>query len=354
MKAVAHSELGDADVLRVTELEVPEPGAGEVRVRVAVSGVNPTDWKGRSGAYGAAEGELPLSVPNHDGAGIVDAIGPAADGSAVGDGATGAPLAVGDRVWVSLAAYQRPASGTAQEYTVLPANRVFPLPDGASFELGAATGIPALTAHRSLTVAEDGPSRLAPGALDGYTVLIAGGAGAVGHAAVQLARWAGATVIATVSGDTKASYAKAAGAQHVVNYRDDDAADQIRAIAPDGVDLIVEVAAGRNNALDLAVLKNRGTIAIYANDGGTPFTIDIGQNMGLNVRYQFVLGYTFGWDKLAAGAEDITTAIAAGALPVGEAAGLPLVEFSLDQTGDAHRAVESGAVGKVLAKVAEL
>ncbi|GAB2587606.1 NADPH:quinone reductase [Kribbella endophytica] len=343
MKAVAHSELGDADVLRVTELDVPEPGAGEVRVRVAVSGVNPTDWKGRSGAYGAAEGELPLSVPNHDGAGVIDAVGPDTK-----------DFAVGDRVWVSLAAYQRPASGTAQEYTVLPAQRVFPLPDSASFELGAATGIPALTAHRSLTVAEDGPSRLAPGALEGFVVLVAGGAGAVGHAAVQLARWAGATVIATVSGEAKASYAKAAGAQHVVNYRDDDAAEQIRAIAPEGIDLIVEVAAGRNNALDLAVLKNRGTIAIYANDGGTPFAIDIGQNMGLNVRYQFVLGYTFGWDKVAAGAEDITAAIAAGALPVGEDAGLPLIEFDLDRTGDAHRAVESGAVGKVLVKVAEL
>ncbi|WP_344170516.1 NADPH:quinone reductase [Kribbella lupini] len=371
MKAVAHSELGDADVLRVTELDIPEPGPGEVRVRVAVSGVNPTDWKGRSGAYGAAAGELPLSVPNHDGAGVIDAVGPVAGGdgasgsAAESDGASdgvgpgaagaiGAPFAVGDRVWVSLAAYQRPASGTAQEYTVLPVNRVFPLPDGASFELGAATGIPALTAHRSLTVAEDGPSRLAPGALDGHVVLVAGGAGAVGHAAVQLARWAGATVITTVSGETKASYAKAAGAQHVVNYRDSDAAEQIRAIAPEGVDLIVEVAAGRNNALDLAVLKNRGTIAIYANDGGTPFALDIGQNMGLNVRYQFVLGYTFGWDKVAAGAEDINAAIADGALPVGEDAGLPLIEFSLDRTGDAHRAVESGAVGKVLVKVADL
>jgi NADPH2:quinone reductase len=343
MKAVVYSELGDADVLRVTELEVPEPGAGEVRIRLAVSGVNPTDWKGRSGAYGAAEGELPLSVPNHDGAGVIDAIGPDAEG-----------FAVGDRVWVSLAAYQRPASGTAQEYTVLPINRVFPLPDGASFELGAATGIPALTAHRSLTVIEDGPSRLAPGALEGTTILVAGGAGAVGHAAVQLARWAGATVIATVSGPAKASYAQAAGAHHVVNYRDADAAEQIRAIAPEGVDLVVEVAAGKNSALDLAVLKNRGTIAIYANDGGTPFAIDIGQNMGLNVRYQFVLGYTFGWDKVTAGAEDINAAIADGAMPVGEAAGLPLVEFGLDQTADAHRAVESGAVGKVLIKIADL
>ncbi|MGC4943020.1 NADPH:quinone reductase [Kribbella sp. DT2] len=353
MKAVMHTELGNADVLRVTELAVPEPGAGEVRVRVAVSGVNPTDWKGRSGTYGA--GEIPLSVPNQDGAGVIDAVGPGADGgSAVGDGATGAPLAVGDRVWITLAAYQRPASGTAQEYTTVPASRVFPLADEATFELGASIGIPAITAHRALTVAEDGPSRLAPGALDGRTVLIAGGAGAVGHAAIQLARWAGATVITTVSGPAKAAAAQSAGAQHVVNYRDEDAAEQIRAIAPDGVELIVEVAAGANNALDLAVLAPRGTIAIYANDGDTPFALEVRENMGLNARYQFVLLYSVGWNKLAAGAEDVNAAIADGALPVGEAAGLPLVEFPLEQTDDAHRAVESGAVGKVLVKVAEL
>jgi NADPH2:quinone reductase len=341
MKAVVHSELGDADVLRVTEIDVPEPAAGEVRIRVAVSGVNPTDWKSRSGLYG--QGEIPLSVPNQDGAGVVDAVGP---------GVT--EVSVGDRVWVTLAAYERPASGTAQEYTVVPAQRVFPLPAGASFELGASTGIPAITAHRALTVGEDLPSRLAPGVFDGRTILVAGGAGAVGHAAVQLAVWAGATVITTVSGEAKAASARAAGAQHVVNYRDEDAAEQIRAIAPDGVDLIVEVAAGRNSELDLAVLKPRGTIAIYANDGDTPFSVDVRQNMGLNTRYQFVLLYSVGWDKLTAAAEDINAAIADGALPVGDAAGLPLVEFTLDQTDDAHRAVESGAVGKVLVKVADL
>ncbi|MEV6286910.1 NADPH:quinone reductase [Kribbella sp. NPDC051770] len=341
MRAVVHSELGNADVLRVTDLEVPAPGPGEVRVRIAVSGVNPTDWKSRSGAYG--DTEIPLSVPNQDGAGVIDAVGSDVSGPAVGD-----------RVWVTLAAYQRPASGTAQEYTVVPASRVFPLPDGASFDIGASVGVPAITAHRALTVAEDGPSRLAPGALDGRTVLVAGGAGAVGHAAVQLARWAGATVIATVSGDAKAAYATAAGAHHTVNYRDADAADQIRAIAPDGVDVIVEVAAGSNSDLDLAVLRPRGTIAIYANDGGQPFALDIRQNMNLNARYQFVLLYSAGWDKLTTAAQDVTAAIGAGALPVGEDAGLPLLSYSLDQTGDAHRAVESGAVGKVLIQVADL
>jgi len=337
MKAIVFDQLGAADsVLQLVDREIPEPGSGEVRLRVVVSGVNPTDWKSRTGLYG---GEAVESVPNQDGAGVVDAVGPGVDS-----------VAVGDRVWVTLAAHERPLSGTAQEFTVVPAERVFPLADEASFELGASIGIPAITAHRALTVAEGGPARLSPGALDGKVILVAGGAGAVGHAAIQLARWAGATVIATTS-PTKTAYASAAGAHQVVNYRDEDAADQIRKFAPDGVDLIVEVAAGANNALDLAVLRPRGTIAIYANDGNQPFAIDIFANMGLNSRYQFVLLYTVGWENITAAGEDINAAIAAGALPVGEEAGLPLHHFTLDQTVGAHQSVESGATGKVLINI---
>ncbi|MFC5265786.1 NADPH:quinone reductase [Kribbella qitaiheensis] len=338
MKAIVHDQLGPAEsVLRLVDREVPEPGAGEVRIRVTVSGVNPTDWKARTGLYG---GEVVESVPNQDGAGVVDAVGPEVEG-----------LAVGDRVWVTLAAYLRPGSGTAQEYTVVPAERVFPLPGDASFDLGASIGVPAITAHRALTVAEDGPTRLAPGALDGKVVLVAGGAGAVGHAAIQLARWAGATIIATVGSAAKAGYPEAAGAQYVVNYNDPDVGAQIRGFAPDGVDLVVEVAIGANAQLDLEVLRPLGTIAIYANNGDKPFAVDVRQNMGLNTRYQFVLLYTAGWDKLTAAAEDINTAIEAGALPVGEDVGLPLHHFPLDRTAQAHQAVESGTTGKVLIDV---
>lgn len=339
MKSIVHNQPGPADsVLRLTDRDVPEPAEGEVRIRVAVSGVNPTDWKARTGLYG---GEVVESVPNQDGAGVVDAVGPGVDS-----------VAVGDRVWVTLAAFQRPLCGTAQEYTVVPVERVFPLADDASFALGASLGVPAITAHRALTVAEGWPARLSPGSLDGKVVLVAGGAGAVGHAAVQLARWAGATVLATTS-PTKTQYAEAAGAHHVVNYRDEDATAQLRGLAPDGVDLVVEVAAGANNELDLAVLRTRGTIAIYANDGDQPFQLDVRANMGLNARYQFVLLYSLGWELLTAAAEDINAAIAAGALPVGEEAGLPLHHFGLDRTAEAHQAVESGATGKVLIDVAD-
>jgi NADPH:quinone reductase len=184
-------------------------------------------------------------------------------------------------------------------------------------------------------------------------VPVAGGAGAVGNAAIQVAGWAGATVIATVSSDDKARLASAAGAHHVVNYRDASAADRIHSVSPDGVDLVVEVAAGANAALDLAVLRTRGTIAIYANDGGTPLELDVRRNMGLNTRYQFILLYTMGWDRVAAAAEDINRAIGEGALNVGEQSGLPLHHFALDDTAVAHQAVESQATGKVLIRIGE-
>ncbi|MFB9840631.1 zinc-binding dehydrogenase, partial [Actinoallomurus acaciae] len=200
-------------------------------------------------------------------------------------------------------------------------------------------------------VAEDGPRRLRPGALDGKVVLAAGGAGAVGHAVIQLARWSGATVISTVSGPEKARLATAAGAHHVINYREGDPVGEIREVAPDGVDIIAEVALGANLALDLAVLRPRGTIATYANDGGRPVELDVLRTMVLNTRLQFLVLYTAGSKARAAAAEDVAAAVRDGALPVGEEHGLPLVRFPLDRTADAHRAVESGAVGKVLVDV---
>jgi NADPH2:quinone reductase len=173
----------------------------------------------------------------------------------------------------------------------------------------------------------------------------------VGNAALQLARWAGADVVATVSGEAKARLATAAGSQHVVNYKEADAAEAIRRVARDGVDLVVEVAAGANSELDLDVLRPRGTISIYANDGGAPFNLDVRRNMRLNARYQFVLLYTVGWDRIAAAAADINRAIEDGAFRVGEQAGLPLHRYRLEDAAAAHAAVEGGAVGKVLITV---
>ena len=340
MRSVVYSRTGKPSVLRLVDRDVAEPEPGEVRIRIVVSGVNPTDWKSRLGSGAGAAPPFSEVTPNQDGAGVVDA---------VGEGVT--DLAVGDQVWVFMAGHQRP-TGTAQEYTNLPASRVVRLPAGTSFDIGASLGVPAMTAHRALTVSEDGPERLHPGALLGRAVLVAGGAGAVGHAAIQLARWAGATVITTVSGPAKAALATAAGAHHVVNYRDEDAAAAIRKVAPDGVDLVVEVAIAANSRLDIDVVKPRAAIVSYANDGGGDLTLDVRQNMIKNLRYQFVLLYTVGDAALTAAVEDITSALMDGALPVGEDAGLPLHRFPLASTADAHQAVEDGAVGKVLIDVA--
>jgi NADPH:quinone reductase len=339
MKSVVYSHTGDPSVLHLVDRDVTEPGPGEVRVRVAVSGVNPTDWKSRLGSGDGGAPPFPEVTPNQDGAGVVDA---------VGEGVV--DVAVGDRVWVYLAGHQRP-TGTAQQYTNLPAARVVRLPAGTSFDIGASLGVPAITAHRALTVSEDGPKRLHPGALAGKVVLVAGGAGAVGHAAIQLARWAGATVIATISGPAKAALATAAGAHYVINYRNEDSAAAITKLTPDGVDLVVEVAIATNSRLNIDVVKPRASIAIYANDGGGELTLNVRQNMIKNLRYQFVLLYTVGEAALMAAVEDITLALADGALPVGENAGLPLHRFPLAKTADAHQAVQDGALGKVLIDV---
>ena len=339
MKSVIYSRTGDSSVLRLVERDVTEPKPGEVRIRIVVSGVNPTDWKSRLGAGDGAAPPFPEVTPNQDGAGVVDALG-----EGVVD------LAVGDRVWVYLAGHQRP-TGTAQEYTNLPASRVVRLPSGTSFEIGASMGVPAMTAHRALTVSEDGPERLHPGALAGKVVLVAGGAGAVGHAAIQLACWAGATVITTISSSAKAALAAAAGAHHVINYREEDVATAVKKVAPDGVDLVAEVAIAANAQVNMNVIKPRASIASYANDGGGEVSLDVRQNMIKNTRYQFVLLYTVGNAALTAAVEDITLALVDEALPVGEEAGLPLQRFPLARTADAHQAVQDGAVGKVLIDV---
>jgi NADPH2:quinone reductase len=320
--------------MELVDRPIPEPGPGEVRVRVRMSGVNPTDWKARRGSRGHTDGVE--QVPNQDGAGVVDAVGEGVDAAWAGR-----------RVWIWEAAWQR-ADGTAQEYVVLPLRQVVPLPDHASFELGASLGIPALTAHRCLTIAEGGPEQLRPGALAGRTVLVVGGAGAVGNAAIQLARWAGATVITTVSSAEKEALARTAGAHHVVNYRAGDTAAAIRAVAPDGVDVVVEVAPGPNAELDVAVLAPNGTLAVYANDGGDTLTLPVLPLMFGNVRWQAVMIYTVPTAAKDHAVAGVSAAVADGALQVGEQAGLPLHHFPVERVADAHAAVEQGAVGKVL------
>jgi NADPH2:quinone reductase len=341
MRAISYSRTGDPDVLTLEERPLPEPGPGEVRVEIHRSGVNPTDWKSRRGAR-AGQPVEPAQVPNQDGAGIVDAVGP------------GVQAALrGLRVWIWEAAHGRPAGGTAQEYAVVPARHVVTMPDSASFDLGASLGVPFLTAHRCLTVTEDGPERLGPGTLEGRTVLVAGGAGAVGNAAIQLARWSDATVISTISSPEKATLARLAGADHVIDYRTDDVVSVIRGIAPEGVDTIVEVAPVTNAAIDAQVIARGGSIAAYAGVPGDEVALPVREMMAHNVRYQFVLPTTAPDRGRPRALDEVAAAGLDRAVRVGAPAGLPLHHHPLERAAEAHAAVEAGIVGKVLIDVVE-
>src|SRR5262252_10356941 len=306
MRAAVYRTTGAArDVLRVEDVARPEPAPGEVLVRVRASGVNPTDFKTRAGATARPVDDF--QIPHHDGAGVIEAVGAGVD-----------PGRVGERVWLWLAAAGR-RWGTAAEWTALPARQAVPLPDGASFELGASLGVPAMTAHYCLF--SDGP-------VNGQTVLVAGGAGAVGHFAVELAKRAGARVVSTVSGPQKAELAAKAGADLVVNYRQPDAADQIKSFAgSEGVDRVVEVALGANLQLDLAVVaRPDARIVCYAAEPADS-VLPVRACMNANVMFRFVLLYGVPADALIQAAGDIADALADGALT-----GLPVVRFPLDET----------------------
>jgi NADPH2:quinone reductase len=200
-------------------------------------------------------------------------------------------------------------------------------------------------------VTEDGPARLGPGTLQGRTVLVAGGAGAVGNAAIQLARWSDATVITTVSNPTKANLAARAGADHVIDYTRRDVGAEVRAVAPAGVNTIVEVSPAMNAALDADLLARHGTVAVYANNGGSELQLPVRPSMVPNARWQFVLVYNAPEDWRARALDVVSAAVLDGAVRVGDEAGLPLHHYPLEQAADAHAAVENAAVGKVLIDV---
>lgn len=319
MKAVMYERQGSAaEVLQLVDLPRPEPGPGEVRVRVSFSGINPTDWKSRSGAT-----PRPLArfqIPHHDGSGVIDAVGPGVDEGRLGE-----------RVWIWMAAAGS-QWGTAAEWTVVTAQQAVTLPDGASLELGASLGVPALTAHRCL---------FADGDLDGGVVLVAGGAGAVGHFAIELARHHGARVLTTVSGAEKAEIARAAGADLVVNYREPDTLERLRAYS-ERVDRVVEVNLAANLGIDLGLAGPGTVVAVYAADSADP-ELPVRACMSANLLLRFVLLYGVPVADLLLGVRDISAALDAGALSE-----LPVHRFPLAECAAAQEAVQGGATGKVL------
>lgn len=322
MRAAWYDRQGAAtEVLRVGELPDPEPAAGEVRVRVHVSGVNPGDTKKRAGYFGSAM-PFPRVVPHSDGAGVVDRVGDRVD-----------PARVGRRVWVSGAQSYR-ASGTAAEYTVVPSELAVDLPDGVSDEIGASLGIPGVTAHRC--VFADGP-------VSGATVLVHGVLGGVGSLAAALATWGGATVIGTVRRTGELADVPAALAGRAVALDVPDPAAAIRAVAPGGVDRIVEVALAANADLDDAVIAEHGAIAAYAtNEART--AIPFWTLLFKNVTIRLCGSDDFPAEARARAAADLTTVAALGALPIRTAPA-----YALADVAAAHDAVDAGARrGRVL------
>jgi len=326
MRAAWYEKNGTAaEVLRVGEMPIPEPGPGEVRVRIVASGLNPTDVKSRGGSRPMG---FPRVVPHQDGAGVIEKVG------------RGVPASrVGERVWLYIVQWQR-AWGTAAEYTVVAARLAVTLPANTTFAEGACLGIPAVTAHRCLFA--DGP-------INGQTVLVTGGAGAVGNYAVQLAKWAGATVIATVSSPEKAAVALGAGADHAVNYRTGDAAAEILQLTGGaGVDRIVDVDFGGNVAASARVIKTNGIVASYASMGDPEPKLPFYTLMAKNVTLRPVLIYTMPERAKDEAARDVTHLAETGRLThvIG-------ARFPLDRIVQAHEAQESGKVtGNIVVDVA--
>ena len=325
MKAMWYEQNGPAEIMQFGEIPEPEPGPGEIRVRVVSSGVNPSDWKRRAGL--TTRLAFPRVIPHQDGAGVIDQVG------------AGVPESrIGERVWLFESQFGRPF-GSAAEYTVQPSAHGVRMPDSVTYEQGACLGVPAMTAHRCLFA--DGP-------LNGKTVLVPGGAGAVGHYAVQEAKLAGATVISTVSSDYKADIAEEAGADYIINYRNEDVIVRIMDITGgDGVDHIVEVDFAANFPVTSEVLKSSGVVAIYAAGTGQQPAVPL-QFRRSNTVVRNVLVYDMPEPAKEAAIADITAWLEAGALThlVGP-------HFPLEQTVQAHRAVEGNAIGNVIVDVSE-
>lgn len=310
------------EVLRVSDLRDPEPGRGEVRVRISASAVNPSDVKARGGSRKVIP---PLVIPNSDAGGVIDEVG------------EGVPAArIGERVWIYNGQWKRPF-GTSAQMIALPANLAVPLNPGLGFDEAACLGIPCMTAHRCL---------FAEGPIRGKAVLVTGGAGVVGHYAIQLAKWAGATVITTVSSAAKAEHARAAGADVVIDYRNENVVDRITSAAGK-VDLVVDVDFGENLPVTSQVLKPFGVITSYASSRVPHPAYPYYMLHALNPVIRPVFVYEMPDAAKAQAIADITRWIDE-TRPIFTIA----ERYPLERIVDAHRAVERGEkIGHVLLTV---
>jgi NADPH2:quinone reductase len=322
MRAAYYEENGPArNVLKVGERPTPEPGPGEVRVQVKASGVNPSDVKTRRGS-GRAPG-FPLTIPHSDGAGIVDAVGAGVDRARIGE-----------RVWLWNGQWRRPF-GTAAEYVSLPAAQAVPLPAAVPFDVGACLGIPLLTAWRAVHWRPARP---------GETMLVAGGAGSVGHYVVQLAKRAGYRVIASVSSADKAAIARAAGAEATVDYRTQDLAEAVRHFAGGpGIDRVIEVNLSANAGRYVEYLRHEGLAVVYGSDSWVT-ELPLGAWLVHGIELAIFIVY-----ELPPSIREAAIAATQKLLADPSFEHRIAVRFPLDRTADAHEAVESGKlIGNVV------
>jgi NADPH2:quinone reductase len=324
MRAAYYEKNGSAaEVLHVAEVETPLPGPGEVRIKLKTSGVNPSDVKTRAGL--ARKIAFPRVIPQSDGAGVIDSVGAGVSASRVGE-----------RVWTWNGAWKRPF-GTAAEYIVLPEAQAVKLPDTVSFEAGACLGIPALTAWHAIDIA---------GTNSDMTLLIAGGAGAVSHYAIQFAKARGATVLTTVSSPEKAKIAREAGADVTIDYKTENVGERVQALTKGGVDAVIELDLTANAALLPSVLRPYGTMVVY----GTGPQVQFPGTFCLvnNITVKFMLVYELTTGARTRAIEDITRMMEAGRLMHNVAATFPLADII-----KAHEAVEQGkAIGNVVMEIA--
>lgn len=327
MRAAWYDRTGPAAaVLEIGELPTPSPGPGEVLVRIAASGINPHDTKRRAGWNGLRMA-FPRIVPQADGAGTIEAVGAGVEAGRLGQ-----------RVWVHGGSPARPF-GTAAEFAAVPADWAHPLPAGVDVALGACLGVPACTAHHA--VFADGP-------VEGKTVLVQAGAGAVGHFAVQFARQGGARVIATASSPEKARHAAAGGADHVVDYRTEDVIARVRELTGGrGVDRIVEVDFGANLKIDAALIKDNGVVAAYSSTAVPNPSLPYYAFASKGATLHFVQGLLLTPRARRAAVAGIEAGLSRGTLKATVAKRFPLANVAA-----AHAYLESGmAMGKVLVTV---
>lgn len=325
MRAAFYLQTGAPDVIRVEEVETVVPGPGEVRVRLAVSGLNPSDTLRRAGRSGPMR--FSRVIPHSDGAGVVDLVHDDAHAHLQGR-----------RVWVYNAQWLRP-SGTAAEYVCVPAQQAVPLPDAADFLTGATLGIPACTAHRC--VFSNGP-------VQGLNVLAVGGAGVVGRYVIQLAKWGGATVFTTVGSEAQAALAREAGADHVINYRTESVQQVIATLTNGrGVDRIAELDFSGNLQANVALLAHNGVIAAYFNRTTQEPPLPFLPLMLKAASIHFILVYLLSPQERQRAIEDIDGALRAGALKphIGRV-------YSLEETALAHADIdESRLTGNALIQI---